>query len=54
MPLPVLLLREAGSLLLLVSGWVAPTLLGMGFVVGRALVVAGVAELAYFGVRGLR
>jgi hypothetical protein len=39
------------SVLLLVSGWVAPTLLGYGFVLFQAIVVAAFAELEFFGVR---
>jgi len=39
------------SLLLLVSGWVAPTTLGGGFIVLQALVVALLAELEYAGLR---
>ena len=39
------------SLLLLVSGWVAPTALGGTFVVAQALVVALLAELEYTGLR---
>ena len=39
------------SLLLLVSGWVAPTALGIAFVIAQALVVAVFAELQYFGLK---
>jgi len=39
------------SVLLLVSGWVAPTLPGYGFVLFQAVVVAAFAELEFFGVR---
>jgi hypothetical protein len=39
------------SVLLLVSGWVAPTALGGTFVVAQALVVAALAELEYTGLR---
>ena len=39
------------SVLLLVSGWVAPTALGGAFVVAQALVVAALAELEYTGLR---
>lgn len=39
------------SVLLLVSGWVAPTTLGGVFVVAQALVVALLAELEYTGLR---
>ena len=35
----------ADSLLLLLSGWVAPTALGLAFVLAQALVVAGFAVL---------
>jgi hypothetical protein len=41
----------AASLLLLVSGWVAPTLLGYAFVIAQALVVAVFAELQFMGLR---
>ena len=41
------------SFVLLGTGWVAPTLLGKVFVVGQAVVVAGFAELEFFGVRGV-
>ena len=48
-------LWTAASLLLLVGGWVAPTLLGYAFVIGQALVVALFGELQYMGLRrGLR
>ena len=40
-----------GSVGLLVSGWVAPTLSGQGFIVVQAVVVAVLAELEYFGTR---
>jgi hypothetical protein len=39
------------SILLLVSGYVAPTALGYAFVVGQALFVAVLAELEYLGLR---
>jgi hypothetical protein len=39
------------SLLLLVTGWVAPTPLGYAFVIGQALAVAAFAELQYVGLR---
>ena len=39
------------SVLLLVSGWVAPTALGGTFLVTQALVVALLAELEYTGLR---
>ncbi len=41
----------ADCVILLVSGWVAPTGLGYGFVIAQALVVALLAELQYFGLR---
>jgi hypothetical protein len=41
----------AASLLLLVSGWVAPTALGYAFVIGQAAVVALLGELQYMGLR---
>ncbi len=39
----------ADSLLLLASGWVAPTGLGIAFVVAQALAVAGFAAAQYAG-----
>jgi len=39
------------SVLLLVSGWIAPTALGYAFVVGQAVVVALLGELQYVGLR---
>jgi hypothetical protein len=39
----------AASLLLLVSGWVAPTTLGYAFVIAQALAVIVLAELEYLG-----
>ena len=44
----------AGSILLLVSGLVAPKLLGYTFVVAQAVVVALFAELQYVGLRRMR
>ena len=41
----------ADSLLLLASGWVAPTALGYAFVVAQAFVVALFAELQFLGLR---
>lgn len=41
----------AGSALLLVTGWVAPTGLGIAFVIAQAAAVAGFAELQYVGWR---
>jgi hypothetical protein len=40
-----------GSLALLVSGYVAPTLLGYAFVIAQAIVVGIFAELQYVGLR---
>lgn len=39
------------SLALLVSGWVAPTVLGYAFVIAQAAVVALFAELQYAGLK---
>jgi hypothetical protein len=39
------------SVLLLVTGWVEPTILGEVFVVGQATVVAVLAELEFIGLR---
>lgn len=44
-------LWTSASLLLLVGGWVAPTMLGYAFVIGQALVVALFGELQYVGLR---
>jgi hypothetical protein len=41
----------AGSVLLLVSGTIAPTWLGYGFVIAQAVVVGVFAELQYFGLK---
>jgi hypothetical protein len=41
------------SLLLLVSGFVAPSMLGIAFVVVQALAVAALAEVQYVGLRRL-
>jgi hypothetical protein len=41
----------AGSMLLLLSGWVAPTALGYAFVIAQAVAVAIFAELQYVGLR---
>lgn len=41
----------AGSILLLVSGWVEPTLLGYAFVIAQAAAVALFAELQYMGLK---
>lgn len=47
-------LWAAASIVLLVSGAIAPSLLGMIFVAGQAAVVALFAELQYFGLRRSR
>jgi hypothetical protein len=39
------------SLLLLLTGWVAPSILGYTFVIGQALIVAAFAELQYAGLK---
>jgi hypothetical protein len=39
------------SVLLLVTGWIEPTILGEVFVLGQALVVAVLAELEFLGLR---
>ncbi len=39
------------SLMLLLSGWVAPNVLGYAFVVAQAVVVAVFAEIQYSGLR---
>jgi hypothetical protein len=44
-------LWAVASILLLVSGWVAPTALGYAFVIAQATVVALLGELQYVGVR---
>lgn len=41
----------AASVLLLVSGWVAPTALGTAFVIAQAAAVALFAELQFIGLR---
>jgi hypothetical protein len=41
----------AGSIGLLVSGWVAPTMLGTAFVIAQAVVVGVLAELQIVGLR---
>lgn len=41
----------AASLILLISGWVAPTALGYAFVIAQALVVAALGEWQYVGLR---
>jgi hypothetical protein len=42
------------SLLLLVTGWIAPTVLGYTFIVGQALIVAAFAEMQYMGLQRSR
>jgi hypothetical protein len=42
----------AASILLLVSGAIEPTALGMAFVIFQAVVVAGFADLQYVALRG--
>lgn len=39
------------SVLLLSTGWVAPSVLGYVFVIGQALIVAAFAELQYTGLK---
>ncbi|HJV74524.1 MAG TPA: hypothetical protein VJ654_09905 [Noviherbaspirillum sp.] len=39
------------SIVLLLSGWVSPSLLGQAFVLAQALVVAVLAELEYVGLQ---
>jgi hypothetical protein len=39
------------SIVLLFTGWIAPTMLGYAFIVFQAIVVAGLAELQYVGLR---
>jgi hypothetical protein len=41
------------SLLLLVSGWIAPTALGYAFIIAQALIVALFGELQYLALRRL-
>ena len=41
----------AGSIGLMVSGWVAPTMLGTAFVIAQAVVVGVLAELQVIGLR---
>jgi hypothetical protein len=42
------------SIVLLLSGWVAPNAFGLVFVIGQALVVAVLAECQYLGLRRSR
>jgi len=58
LPRPLVWLLMAGNLgwaiacaLLLVSGRLAPSMLGMAYVVAQALTVAVLAELQFFGLR---
>ena len=44
----------AGSALLLASGWIAPNPLGVAFVAGQALAVAGLAWLEHAALGGAR
>jgi hypothetical protein len=44
-------LWAAASVVLLLSGWVAPTALGYAFVIAQAAVVAVFGELQYTGLR---
>ena len=44
-------LWAADSILLLMSGWVAPTSAGYAFIIGQALVVLMYAEFQYVGLR---
>jgi hypothetical protein len=39
------------SIVVLFTGWVAPTMLGYTFIIFQAVVVAGFAELQYVGLR---
>jgi hypothetical protein len=48
------LLWVAGSLVLLLSGWVDPTAVGVAFTLAQALIVAAFAELQYIGLRRMR
>ncbi len=41
----------AASVLVLVSGWIQPSTLGLAFVLFQAVVVAGLAELQFTGLR---
>jgi hypothetical protein len=43
----------AGSVLLLIAGWIEPTALGLAFVIFQAIVVAIFAELQYAGLRSV-
>ncbi len=39
------------SFLLLLTGWVQPSLLGYAFVIGQAVIVAGFAEVQHMGLK---
>lgn len=39
------------SFLLLLTGWVEPSLLGYAFVIGQAVIVAGFAEVQHMGLK---
>jgi hypothetical protein len=39
------------SLLIFVTGWLAPTGLGVAFIIAQAIFVGVLAELEYFGLR---
>ena len=41
----------AANIGLLISGWVAPTMLGYAFVIAQAVVVGVLAELQFIGIR---
>jgi hypothetical protein len=45
------LIWVADSLLLVVTGWFAPTALGIAFIIAQAVFVGVIAELEYFGLR---
>lgn len=47
------LLWAIASLLLLVTGWVDPSVLGIAFIVTQALIVAAFADVQYLGLRRL-
>jgi hypothetical protein len=47
-------LWAAGSIALLLSGWIAPTALGFAFIIAQALIVAGFGELQFVGMRRQR
>ncbi len=45
------LLWAVDSLLLLITGWVDPSALGIAFIIAQALIVAAFAEAQYLGLR---